>query len=428
MRLTKKFIELKEEVVKEIPAADQKLYGDYPVYYLRGDQESFNQSKDQLIFLLDKIIAENLTALEVLNVFQENLIKLTINNEEDVKEPILIDLKKRFESLYYYNRHLLEKIRVGQFNDLTLGVCYQGAYSNAVMLIDRVIAGGGLSNYLLSAKREIIQQYALNFLSKNNIATPNIHSVNSLYNHVASSYNMQIIPDSFASDLGHRNFNRFARYLRESITPLVLLRLVQSKFVIPKEYNSQLMAEILPEHLQQDWMCALYDTKGQAHDLERTSLLLLKVILQELGFIEELVKKVPVNVEEGMISFYQTGDDILIQECIDDEEFLIDRFIIRVCNNSEKDYQLVESCYQTLKERPLSLKGLPQGVILKLLETYQEDAFSLIKVLIEQSEEIPVVNMDILQSFLGKLAFLKAKDSEGESILAVALSRAPSVI
>ncbi|WP_395168406.1 hypothetical protein ACGP04_03590 [Piscirickettsia salmonis] len=207
LRLTKKFIELKEEVVQEISLTNQRLYGSHPVYYLRGDQESFNQAKSQFIFLLDKIFDENPPALERLKDLQENLIKLTVNNDEAAKEPILTNLKKRFESLYYNNQILLKKFRVGQFNDLILGACYQGAYSNAVMLIDRIIAGSGLNNYLLSAKRELIQQYALNFLSENNIATPNIHSVNSLYNHVAPSYNMQLIPDSFARDLGQRVFN-----------------------------------------------------------------------------------------------------------------------------------------------------------------------------------------------------------------------------
>ncbi|MGJ3502395.1 hypothetical protein [Piscirickettsia salmonis] len=161
----KKFIELKEEAVQELSATDQTLYSSYPIYYSRGNEESFYQSKDQLIFLLDRIVAENKPALTQLITLKQRLLKLVINDRENNKRLILIGLKKHFESLYYYNRPLLKELPVGQFDDLTLGECYQGVYSNAIMLMDRIIARGGINSYLLSGKRELIQQQAFNFLS-----------------------------------------------------------------------------------------------------------------------------------------------------------------------------------------------------------------------------------------------------------------------
>ncbi|QHS29509.1 hypothetical protein GW537_10870 [Piscirickettsia salmonis] len=118
--------------------------------------------------------------------------------------------------------------------------------------------------------------------------------------------------------------------------------------VVPLDYNSQFMEEILPEHLLKDWGFALYDAEGQAHDLERTGLLLLKVALQELVFIEDLVKKVSANAEENITTFYQTDDDTLIQEYIDDEVLCIDRFIIRVCKHSDEDALRHLKCNTTL--------------------------------------------------------------------------------
>ncbi|WP_162039021.1 hypothetical protein [Piscirickettsia salmonis] len=117
---------------------------------------------------------------------------------------------------------------------------------------------------------------------------------------------------------------------------------------MPLDYNSQFMEEILPEHLLKDWGFALYDAEGQAHDLERTGLLLLKVALQELVFIEDLVKKVSANAEENITTFYQTDDDTLIQEYIDDEVLCIDRFIIRVCKHSDEDALRHLKCNTTL--------------------------------------------------------------------------------
>ncbi|QGP58723.1 hypothetical protein [Piscirickettsia salmonis] len=120
-------------------------------------------SKDQLIFLLDRIVAENKPALTQLITLKQRLLKLVINDRENNKRLILIGLKKHFESLYYYNRPLLKELPVGQFDDLTLGECYQGVYSNAIMLMDRIIARGGINSYLLSGKRELIQQQAFRF-------------------------------------------------------------------------------------------------------------------------------------------------------------------------------------------------------------------------------------------------------------------------
>ncbi|QGP49841.1 hypothetical protein PsalN5692_01295 [Piscirickettsia salmonis] len=385
-------------------------------------QNTYRGSDAYVIFLLGKITAENEPALVQLNVLKKNVDKLTINCEDVEKEPLLIDLKKRFESLYCYNQHLLKHLRAEQFSDLTLGRCYQGAYSNAVMLIDRIIAGDGLTNYLLSAKRELIQQQAFNFMLETGAAFPNIHSVNGFYNHVAASYNMQPITDSYADaqNFTEGDFNYFTQYLRDKTTPQVLVNLLRNQLVIPEEYNSQFMAEILPERMREDWILALYDSAGQAHDVERTGLLLLKLSLQELGFAEGFVKEIPASAA-SKVTFYQTDDDIFIQEFIEDEALGIERYVVRICKDSEKDYQLIKGCYENLKAWRLSLRGLPQNIILKLLNIYREDAFSLLEILIGQGDVIAEEHFHIVRDALKQLDFLKTQDSPGAFIFTLAL-------
>ncbi|QHS26309.1 hypothetical protein [Piscirickettsia salmonis] len=230
-----KFIQLKEEIVQEIPSTDRKLYGSCPVYYSIENRKSFKKSKEQLVLLLGRIIAKNPSALEPLKKLRSNIARLKIDNKESEKTPLLVDLKKRFESLFLYNQSLLKKLSVGQFNDLTLDACYPGAYSNAVMLIDRITSGRGLNNYLLSEKREFIQQQALNFLLETDATIrqgSQIHAINSLYNYVASSYNMQSIVDPYVSNFRLGYLNSFVAYLRERVTPANLLNLVHE--MIPK--------------------------------------------------------------------------------------------------------------------------------------------------------------------------------------------------
>ncbi|QGO00487.1 hypothetical protein Psal006b_03525 (plasmid) [Piscirickettsia salmonis] len=160
-----------------------------------NNPECFNQAKSQIISLLDKIIAENPSALMKLVEFKDNLIKLE-NGDHNYNRnnvmPLLTSLKRRLESLYYYNRHLLKNVQEDQFADLTLDKCYPGAYSNALMLIDRVTAGDSINSYLLSAKREFIQQQAASYIAEINIEPGSeIHAASSLYNYVAPNYNIR---------------------------------------------------------------------------------------------------------------------------------------------------------------------------------------------------------------------------------------------
>ncbi|WP_416430865.1 hypothetical protein [Piscirickettsia salmonis] len=177
LNLMEKFIKLKEEVVDDIPVNDQTLYGVGPVYYSLNNREDFDRAKSQIISLLDQIITENPSALTKLIEFKDNLIKLEHgdhNYNRNNVMPLLTSLKRRLESLYYYNRHLLKNVQEEQFADLTLDRCYPGAYSNMLMLIDRVTAGDSINSYLLSAKREFIQQQAANYITEMNIAPGNI--------------------------------------------------------------------------------------------------------------------------------------------------------------------------------------------------------------------------------------------------------------
>ncbi|RNC76737.1 hypothetical protein DA717_14245, partial [Piscirickettsiaceae bacterium NZ-RLO2] len=242
LNLTEKLLKLKEEIVADIPLMDETLYGERPAYYSASSPECFNQAKSQIISLLDKIIAENPAALSnKLTELKNNLVKLkTIGknyNQTDVIS-LLTNLKRRLESLYYFNRSLLKRLQECQFADLTFDKCYQGAYSNALMLIDRVIAGDSINNYLLSAKKELIQQQAANYLAKINIKPGNeIHAVNSLYNYVASSYNMYPIEDTFAPQLDLQALNDFSQSLSQHLTASILVDMVAEKFVISDTYN-----------------------------------------------------------------------------------------------------------------------------------------------------------------------------------------------
>ncbi|RNC76669.1 hypothetical protein DA717_14660, partial [Piscirickettsiaceae bacterium NZ-RLO2] len=220
LNLMEKFIKLKEEVVTDIPLNDQNLYGISPVYYSLNNPERFDQAKSQIISLLDKIIAENPSALTKLIEFKDNLTKLEHgdhNYNRNNVMPLLTSLKRRLESLYYYNRHLLMNVQEDQFADLILNKCYPGAYSNMLMLIDRVTAGDSINSYLLSAKREFIQQQAANYITEINIAPGNeIHAANSLYNYVAPNYNMSSIEDTYALQLPLQDLTGFDNYLSHS--------------------------------------------------------------------------------------------------------------------------------------------------------------------------------------------------------------------
>ncbi|QGN99316.1 hypothetical protein Psal006b_02321 [Piscirickettsia salmonis] len=158
-----------------------------------------------------------------------------------------------------------------------------------------------------------------------------------------------------------------------------------------------------------------------ASNLDRTGPLLLLVILQELGFIEGIIKEIVINVNKG-IKVYQTDEDVFIEECIEDAELYVDRPIVRVCKDNQEDSQLIQCCYESLRERPESLKRLPQQILLKLLSIYKEDAFPLIKMLIDQGQDIAEGNLRVVQGFLRQLGFLKKQDRSGESILTAALS------
>ncbi|WP_155080904.1 hypothetical protein [Piscirickettsia salmonis] len=233
---------------------------------------------------------------------------------------------------------------------------------------------------------------------------------------------MQSIPDPYyVGEFSATDFRRFATHLQKSMSYTTLLTLMQEKFVIPEHYDCQFMDDILPENLRNHWRFALYDAQSQASNLDRTGSLLLLVILQELGFIEEVIKEIVINADKG-IKVYQTDEDVFIEECIEDTELYVDRPIVRVCKDNQEDSQLIQRCYESLRERPESLKRLPQQLLLKLLSIYAEDAFPLIKMLIDQGQDIAEENLRVVQGFLGQLDFLKKKDGGGESILTAALS------
>ncbi|MGJ3502553.1 hypothetical protein, partial [Piscirickettsia salmonis] len=99
-----------------------------------------------------------------------------------------------------------------------------------------------------------------------------------------------------------------------------------------------------------------------------------------LAAIEEVIKEIVINADKG-IKVYQTDEDVFIEECIEDTELYVDRPIVRVCKDNQEDSQLIQRCYESLRERPESLKRLPQQLLLKLLSIYTEDAFPLIKML-----------------------------------------------
>ncbi|OAJ34305.1 hypothetical protein [Piscirickettsia salmonis] len=254
---------------------------------------------------------------------------------------------------------------------MTLNACYQGAYSNAIMFLDRILAGDGITNYLLSAKRELIQQHALHYLSEAKKRRRDIHIVNSLYNCVAPSYHMRLIPDTYGPSIGPITSNAFSNYLDKHITASVLIDAVEKIFVIPSEYNYQQMEHILPKSLFKHWSYALYNTEGQAPDIAQTGRLLLIVILQELGFIEGAIKEITVDSDnsEERKKIYQTDTGIFIEEWVEDQITYEPRPMVRVLNNSEEDSNLIFRHYDELKDKlsPSTRSTLPLSVLLKLI-------------------------------------------------------------
>ncbi|MGJ3501468.1 hypothetical protein, partial [Piscirickettsia salmonis] len=386
LNLTKKFLKLEEKIVRNIPLNDETLYEERPAYYSVNNPEYFNQAKSQIILLLDKIIAENPDALtNKLTEFKNKLIKLkTIGdnyNQTDVT-PLLTNLKQRLESLYYYNRHLLKNLQESQFADLTLNACHQGAYSNALMFIDRVTACSCINTHLLSAKRELILQQAANYLATINVQLGNqIHVANSLYNYVASDYNMLPIQDTRAPQLAFQNLNDFAKELKQNFTASALLNFVERSFVIPAEYDYQQLENILPKNLFNHWASALYNTKGQAPDIARTGRLLLIVILQELGFIEGVINEIIVDSDhpDYQRKIYQIDNDVFIEEYIEDQILCGLRAMVRVCNNTKEDNELLLRYYDQLKEgrfSPSMGARLPLSVLLKLIHVPQASGWA----------------------------------------------------
>ncbi|WP_155764759.1 hypothetical protein [Piscirickettsia salmonis] len=196
---------------------------------------------------------------------------------------------------------------------MTLNACYQGAYSNALMFIDRITAGSCINTHLLSAKREFILQQAANYLATINVQLGNqIHVANSLYNYVASDYNMLPIQDTRAPQLTLQNLNNFAKELRQNFTASALIDFIERSFVIPSEYDYQQLEHILPESLFEHWASALYNTEGRAPDIARTGRLLLLVILQELGFIAGAINEIIVDSDhpDYQRKIYQIDNDV----------------------------------------------------------------------------------------------------------------------
>ncbi|APS56249.1 hypothetical protein [Piscirickettsia salmonis] len=244
------------------------------------------------------------------------------------------------------------------------------------MLIDRVIAGDSINNYLLSAKKELIQQQAANYLTKINIKPGNeIHAVNSLYNYVASSYNMYPIEDTFAPQLDLQALNDFSQSLSQHLTASILVDMVAEKFVISDTYNYLEMENLLPENLYGHWAYALYNTEGNAPDIDRTKRLLLLVILQELGFIEGFIKETIIDSDEPekKKKIYQTDNDIFIEEWIEDQITCDFRPMVRICSNTKEDNELLLRYYDQLKGRfsPSMGARLPLSVLLKLIHVPQ---------------------------------------------------------
>ncbi|MGJ3495384.1 hypothetical protein PsalN5692_03945 (plasmid) [Piscirickettsia salmonis] len=351
----KNFIKLKEESLAEIPSSDETLYGIKPIYCSLNNMDLFNGAKFQILLLIDKIIYENPSALSKLKELKENLTKLEttgINHNQADIASLLQDLKKRLESLYYYNRSLLRKLQNGQLTDLTFEHCYQGAYANTIMFIDRVISGGGINSYLLAAKREFIQQQALNYIEETDIGHGDVHFVNSLYNHVAPSYNMCLIQDRLAHIVSDQNLESFDDYLREHLTASALINILEKNFVISNEYNHLQMESILPKSLYGHWVYALYNNEGISHDISRTGRLLLLVILQDQGFIEGFVKETIIHsgISKQYKKVYQTDNDIFIEEWVENEITYELRPMVRVFNSTKGDSNLLIDHYNQLQD------------------------------------------------------------------------------
>ncbi|QGP54000.1 hypothetical protein PsalMR5_01434 [Piscirickettsia salmonis] len=273
----------------------------------------------------------------------------------------------------YHNRHLLKNVQEDQFADLTLDKCYPGAYSNMLTLIGRVTAGDSINSYLLSAKREFIQQQAANYITGINIVPGNeIHAANSLYNYVASNYSLLSIEDIYAVQLPLADLTAFASCLSERFTASALVDFVEKSFVIPSKYDYQQMEHILPQRLFEHWASALYNIEGQAADVARTGRLLLLVILQELGFIEKFINEiVDFDHPKQRKKIYQTDNDIFIEEWIEDQITYEPRPLVRVCSNSKEDCELIVLLKDHLKARlsPVMCSRLPLNVLLKLIHT-----------------------------------------------------------
>ena len=243
LNLIKKLPEEKTSQVTNQAEKLQNLYREQPAYYHAKTDNSFDLSKKQLLILLDKIIELNPQNLNKLldfrNRIEEEFISETISSEAD-RNAILHSLKKELESIFLKYPQKIKELNESDISHLELSLCFQGAYSNMIMLCN-TIKTTNFKNSLNHTLSNTIKQLALEYLKKWKInfgVETEIHYVNALCNLAVEKekLGLQLISDYYApKHIAEKHVINFIQFLKNNMKLQSFIEQFCDQFEFPNQ-------------------------------------------------------------------------------------------------------------------------------------------------------------------------------------------------
>ncbi|MCF6776488.1 ankyrin repeat domain-containing protein [Thiotrichales bacterium 19X7-9] len=377
-QLTASFFEI-AEIKKEIdPVILNQLYSDEPYYYHNEQDSDFNFAKAQLITLMNHIISLNPDGMDKLNELKvkiaSDFTEAKINSHPD-RVAILHSMKKELELLYCNYQEEIKNADKANFNDLIVNQCYQGAYSNILMLSNRLTCTD-FSSTIVQAKKEALIQLAAQFTKNNNLCDipgNEIHFTNTLYNHIANDYNLLTIEDAFIPNIDGNTLEAFKAYVQANLNYNLLIKQLDQRSWILPDYtteNTGLIHKLLPDNINKEkFTDELFDTEFQINDPQRIKALLLDFALHASAFVENNYIVLQSNGQNSDIKpiIYTPNDLFVIDNDTKREE------LSRTSNNyfkpvSDQDIDLLKHYLKDLDQLEVSpcFRYLSQETIGKL--------------------------------------------------------------
>lgn len=350
------FIKLKDYIFKAPSKLEcQSIYHhEIPAYFNIHDQEETLKAKKQLYLLFKHIIAANENTFKMpLNDLKKNLEHNLFsfkNPSKEALQAILFKFKKDLESLYLYHYDALENTNKAVISDLIFTQCLEGTYSNALILLERILMSNNFDQAVLFAKKEALRQLAADFIRLNHLSKGvdwEIHDINNLYNYAAKLYNLLPVEDK---NIGYGDFyqDKFLQYLKENLTVDFFINCFLSLNPLDRKISQEGLSYIenlLPnddQAFKNYWYKALYQFDSQsnqyvANDIEKTKILFAKVLLQKEKIIDDAVNIINTKNDQ-FPKIYQTCDQLFIEEMINDENLEVEYAYVRAIQKSDYDF------------------------------------------------------------------------------------------